>query len=70
MLPQGGVVGSLKDHVVIQVMTGVPDGYVYEETEVCPKDVIRPGTHLQNQAQHTPRPTISDPGSSLRKKVL
>ena len=45
MLPQGGAVEEPKDQVMIRVLPGIPGGHIYEDTEVRPQVVVRPGPH-------------------------
>ena len=40
MFPQSGAVEAPKDQVMIQVLHGVPDGHVPEETTFCPQNYI------------------------------
>ena len=46
VLPQSGSEEAQKDHVVIQVVPRVTDGYVPEDTVARPQDAIYTGPHL------------------------
>ena len=46
MLPQDHAAEAPKEQVVVQVMPGVPEGEILEQTAVCTKDVVRLGPHL------------------------
>ena len=69
MLPQCGAAEAPKDQVLIQVVTGVLDGHVPEETAVRPQDGVRPGLHLPPHPDHGPHSPVVGPGASEWKKV-
>ena len=46
MLPQGRSAEASYDHVMVQVMPQVLEGYFPEETTICTQDVVRTGLHL------------------------
>ena len=61
MLPLGSALEAHHDHIMVHVVSGVLDGYVPEQTAVCPKNVIRPGPHLPALPEHAPITTIPRP---------
>ena len=46
MFPQSGAVEAPKDQVMIQVVPGVLDRHIPEDTEFRPQDVVCPGPYL------------------------
>ena len=51
-----------KDQVVIQVMTGIPDGHAPEEEAVHAQDTVLLLLYLHPQMEHTPGPDAQVPG--------
>ena len=62
MFPQSGAVEAPKYQVMIQVVPGVLDVHVPEETTFHTQDVVHPGPHLSQNIDHDLHLFISVPG--------
>ena len=58
VLPQGHTTESPQDHVMVGVVTGVPDGHILKHTAVYPKDVVYPGPRLLSTTEYSPHPPV------------
>ena len=70
MLPQGHAVEAPQDHVLVGVVSGVPDCQILEQTTVHPKDLVHPGPHLLAATEHAPSPSVLRTQNISRKEVL
>ena len=61
---------ATQDHVVVSDVPGVLDGYILEQTTVCPKDVVHPGLHLLAATENAPYPSILRTRELAREKVF
>ena len=59
-----------QDQVVVRVVPGIPDIDILEQTEVCTKYVIRPGSHLLAVTEHDPHPGIPIPAVVTRDEMF
>ena len=70
MLPQSHTVEATQDHVVVGIVTGVPNIHIMEKMAVRTKDKVRPGSHLLAKMEHAPRPAILRSWEIARDEVL
>ena len=47
-----------QDHVMVRVLSLVPDVHVLEQSEICSEDIICPGTDLSSIPTHAPHAPI------------
>ena len=61
MLRLGGAIESPQDHILVRVVIGFPEGYVPEQTAVCPENLICTGQNLPVLPYNYPIKTVPRP---------
>ena len=69
MLRLGGAMEAPQDHIMVCVVPGFPEGYVPEQTAVCPENIIFPGQHLPALPYHSPIKTVLRPWDAAQGGV-
>ena len=70
VIPQGRSVEAPQYHLVVGVVSGVPDGHILEQMIVRPKDIVHPGPHLLASTEHDPCTSILRPWKLVREEVF
>ena len=68
MLPPGGGVGTPHNHVMVYVLSRVPEQEVLEQIVVYPKNVVHPGPHHPPLSDHSLCPAVLIPWLRHRRK--
>ena len=69
MLRLGGALEALQEHILVCVLPGFLEGYVPEQTAVCPQNIIFPGKQLPTLPYHYPIKTVLRPWDAAQGGV-
>ena len=69
MLRLGGAMEAPQDHIPVSVVPGFLEGYVPEQTAVCPENIIFPRQQLPTLSYHYPIKTVLRPWDAAQGGV-